>query len=157
MNKALPLTLLCIAFAGCGPGKDDKGGAPGTASNAQTEVPAKATVAGLPLLAGHYVASHVPCEQATADTVFLVTGKGRRSALEACAFESIVPGNEGTFKVVERCEDLASGSKSAPTTLGYQLQDETAFLAKDGVGWELEARHCPQQSLPEPWRSEAIG
>lgn len=40
----------------------------------------------------------------------------------------------------------------------YTLQGEEAFTFTftSEYGWEGSARHCPQSSLPEPWRDNDI-
>jgi len=159
MKKAFPLILLCMAVGGCNPDTGGQGDTPSSGDanvTVQTPVGAGPSVAALPLQLGYYVRSDLSCEQATGDDLYLLTSKGRGSSREFCTFQLITPDRESTLEVVEVCEDLASGGKAAPTTVKYKLLGEAAFLAKDDSGWEIEARFCPQESLPEPWRSKEI-
>lgn len=138
-----PLALL--ALSGCQAAPAD---APPAAASAGTIVEA------LPLEPGYYVRTDETCGDASAAGVHLVNRVGLRWVTSHCLFERIEHLGGSSYRVVQSCGDH-HGAEAG--TAMYEVPDPASFSFEDDAGWAHAARLCPQEQLPEPWRSEDLG
>ncbi len=110
---------------------------------------------GLPLARGYFVTDGTPCEGASNATVSLHTGRGINGARASCEFTRIERTGDDTYVVDETCTHLRGWEESRE--LRFTIRDRTSYSAHDITNdARFSARHCPQASLPEPWRSNDL-
>ncbi|TDK27390.1 hypothetical protein E2F46_04160 [Luteimonas aestuarii] len=124
-----------------------------TAAAMQTAPDAVEVVDTLPLRRGFYVRNDDTCAAPSNATLALV----RRDGITSCDFTAIQRIGESRYRVQETCKDHQG---PAPST--YELTQEYEILAEDRYrvtyeyGETVEFGFCPQQSLPEPWKTNDI-
>jgi nucleoid-associated protein YgaU len=127
---------------------------PTTASAATDAAPAAPeAVDALPLRRGFYVRSDDTCAAPSNATLGLV----RRDGITSCDFTAIERIGESRYRAREACTErgFQRGER-------YEVVNEYEVLAEDRYrvtyeyGETVEFGFCPQQSLPEPWRSNDI-
>lgn len=107
----------------------------------------------LPLTRGYYVEGG-DCARASNATLTLNTGDGLNGARARCTFTRIEQVGARRYDVTERCVHLRGEEEER--ALSITVEDQTSYtLGVDGSTWH--SKHCPQESLPEPWRSNDIG
>ncbi len=83
----------------------------------------------------------------------LNTGDGINAARAHCQYTRIEKIGDNTYSVSEECHFIPGGS--GERELEITVDDRTSYTLTDGDStWS--ARHCPQESLPEPWRTNDI-
>jgi hypothetical protein len=145
--RSLRLCLVAILSgalaAGCGPS--------GPVADAA------ATLDGLPLQRGFYVASDTPCAQASNATLALIHREGVNGARDGCTFEAIEQIGPTSYRVTQTCSAFGGGGDGQETSIVvYEIPDETRYTARSDSGWVQDARYCAQSSLPDPWRDNDI-
>ncbi len=155
MKPTLGMTLLFV-LAGC-ENSNDAAATHVPARTSETTPPVEsAGVDSLPLERGFFVDTGTPCAQASNATLHLHHGTGFGAARGNCDFNRIARTGPNTYSVTQTCTDIHGGS-AEPSTVVFEIQNRTAFLAVDRTNdWKYSARHCPQTRLPEPWRSNDI-
>jgi hypothetical protein len=109
----------------------------------------------VPLQHGYYVRD-TTCNNASRGNLELFLGN---SFGGNCSVNRIERLGNNTFRITQTCDDLRSDKKFTSTNV-YQIINRTEFLATFGLDethHENHYRHCPQSSLPEPWRSNELG
>lgn len=145
---ACMLPLLLVACDAAGEAQPEAAAAAAEAGPVATE-----TVDALPLRRGFYVRNDDTCAAASNATLALV----RRDGITSCDFSAIERIGQSRYRVQETCREHQG---PAPST--YKLTQEYEILAEDRYrvtyeyGETVEFGFCPQQSLPEPWRSNDI-
>lgn len=140
---ALPLALVACHAA-------DGGGGEAVAGQV-AEAAVETEVDALPLQRGYYVRTDDACGTASRATLALV----RRDGISGCSFEHIEKIGASRYRVRENCME-----PQAPEP--YEVVQEYEVLAGDRYrvtfeyGESAEFRHCPQASLPDPWRDNDI-
>lgn len=104
----------------------------------------------LPLKRGYYVSTKASCRTASNATLFLLTRDSLNSSRDVCSFAKVDKLDAATWRIRSTCSgDAPSGTEtwtiSGPTAVTIQSGDSSVAL-----------RHCPQTTLPEPWRSNDI-
>jgi hypothetical protein len=117
---------------------------------------AAAGAAELPLPRGFYVSGGTACAAASEATLTLLHRDGLGGARDFCAFETIAAESSARFRVRERCADHQDPRRSALRDTVYDILGPGRFRRTSGPGMIGESQHCPQDALPEPWRSNDI-
>lgn len=123
------------------------------AAEAAAEPAAAEVVNELPLRRGYYVRSDDTCAMPSNATLALV----RRDGISGCDFTAIERIGESRYRVQETCMD-----HQGPAPTAYELTQEYEILGEDRYrltfeyGETVEFGFCPQDSLPEPWKSNEI-
>lgn len=117
-------------------------------------LPAAAMAQELPLARGFYVDAGVGCAGASNATLALLKKDGLNSSRTDCAFTGLTDRGDGTIAFTEHCSEIGTDSS-------YDSEGMLEILGPDrfrlfGEGWETTFQHCPQDSLPEPWRNNDI-
>jgi hypothetical protein len=116
-----------------------------------------ATARELPLTRGFYVSTGTPCKAASAATLNLLGRTAINGSQDSCEFLEIVEETSTRFRVTERCADFRDPAGAVTTVRVGEILGAGAFRAtREEDDWVHEARHCPQSSLPEPWRDNDI-
>ncbi len=150
--KTCPLVLSACLLAACGA----QSPASATADPPPAAAAPAAIVQHLPLERGFYVRDGTPCAQASNATLLLHGSAGINGAHEACEFTRIEQTAPDTFAATQTCRDIAGG-EAETATLTYGIASPTAFTVRsEEYGWQYTAEHCPQSSLPDPWRDNDI-
>jgi hypothetical protein len=110
----------------------------------------------LPLPRGFYVRTDAACAAASEATLVLLQRDGLGGGQDFCAFERITPESAQSFRVAERCADFRDPAAAERREVAYAILAAGRFRRSDASGWSAEYQHCPQASLPEPWRSNDI-
>jgi hypothetical protein len=128
-------------------------GSVGLLSGCQSQLPAEpAAVKELPLERGYYVVDGA-CDLASNFSLTLNTGSGINAAQAHCEYIRIEKIADNTYSISEECHFIRGGS--AERELEITVEDRTSYTLTDGDStWS--AQHCPQESLPEPWRTNDI-
>lgn len=130
-------------------------------SAGQTADAAAAAGPMLPLEPGFYIRDGEACGNASNATLLLLRRNGVGGSRDFCAFERIEQEGPAFYTVTLRCagdEAFAPPGQPADPFVEdhlYEILDERSYRVT-GDGWTYEARFCPQDSLPEPWRSNTI-
>jgi hypothetical protein len=117
------------------------------------EAAAETVVEALPLRRGYYVRTDDECGTASRATLALV----RRDGISGCSFEHIEQVGGSRYRIRESCTE-----HQAPAPSTYEVVQEYEVLAEERYrvtfeyGESAEFRHCPQHSLPDPWRDNDI-
>lgn len=110
----------------------------------------------LPLMLGFYVSSDTPCGMASNATLQLLRRSGIGGGRMLCSIEEAEKIGAKRYRVREYCRDL-TGQDSPITLRGvYAIESPTAFVWRSDDGYVNRARHCPQPSLPAPWRDNDV-
>lgn len=144
LSKMVVAPLALFALSGCQAAP--AGEPPGA-------VAAAGPVDALPLEPGYYVRTDESCGDASAAGVHLVSRAGLRWVTSHCLFERIEHLGGSRYRVLQSCGDHHG---AAEATALYEVPDRDSFSFRDDAGWEHAARRCPQEQLPEPWRSEDL-
>ena len=106
---------------------------------------------GLPLPHGYYVATDIPCGQASNFSTYLLTRDSLRMGPEICRFSSFDQEEDRVYIITEQCDSKAEAS------YGWVVAPDGKGFHRTGPAMgETRARFCPQNSMPEPWRSNDI-
>ena len=130
----------------------------GEAAEAQ---PTEAVVQALPLPLGFYVSDDASCAGASNATLILLHKSGINSSREPCEFSRIEQLSPTQFEVTQSCSD--NGEAWGRETTIYEVVSRVEVTGEHSfrltydadsapVGWN----HCPQSSLPDPWRDNDI-
>jgi hypothetical protein len=111
---------------------------------------------GLPLERGYYVATDTPCSKASNATVSLLQRGGIGGARDFCEFMKIEPTAPNTYRVTQACRAIQDSAPPEVSVVTYILSGNAGFSSKSDRGWEYNARHCPQSSMPVEWRHNDI-
>lgn len=150
-NIPARMALACILAAGCV--SCSAAGDASVAAGAAAEPAAAEVVNELPLRRGYYVRSDDTCALPSNATLALV----RRDGISGCNFTAIERIGESRYRVQETCTD-----HQGPAPTEYELTQEYEILGEDRYrltfeyGETVEFGFCPQDSLPEPWKSNEI-
>ncbi len=117
-------------------------------------LPAPALAQDLPLVRGFYIDATVACADASNATLSLLHKAGLNSARSDCSFAAMTAEGDGIFAYRETCTTIPDGDTWDGEGRIEVLGPERFRLF--GEGWEQTFRHCPQPSLPEPWRDNDI-
>ncbi|MFC3098712.1 hypothetical protein [Alteraurantiacibacter palmitatis] len=150
MRKQNILAMLAAApLAACGSGE---------AAEAQPEA---AVVEALPLPLGFYISDGESCGSASNATLILLHRTGINSSREPCEFSRIEQVAPSTFQVAQSCSDNgeAWGGETTIYEVVAQVEvtGEHSFrMTYDADSKPVDWTHCPQSSLPDPWRDNDI-
>lgn len=150
--KHFALALCVVLLAGC------RGQVPAPTDDTQPRDPTSgpSSVAGLPLARGYFVRQGTPCGAASNATVTLHTGHGINAAQAHCELTEIEKTGSNTFTAKETCTFIRGGEQTRQ--LDLTISERTSYSHSDPqAAAEYSARYCPQDSLPEPWRSNDLG
>jgi hypothetical protein len=101
----------------------------------------------LPLRRGYYVNAGVPCLQASNATLSLFQGDVMGSAHVKCRTVSSTKQPDGSYRVVDTCQDQQSAHSKPETNVStFRIVSETEYEIEGGT-----ARYCSQSELPSPW------
>lgn len=101
----------------------------------------------------YYVRDGSSCSDASNATVALVHRRGINGARTACTFTAMTPVDANTFAYTESCQDLGRPEQYENTGTMKLLSPTSLWLDWDGTdGKGVTMTHCPQPSMPEPWR-----
>jgi hypothetical protein len=153
-HKMITIAALGVLLGACGQNETPGSGA--TADAAPPTAQAGERLSELPLNRGFYVASDVPCEQASNATLLLLRRDGIGGARDSCDFTQIDRVGPNTFQVTERCADTMDPSGGETQVVRWEVQDDSSFSSESENGWRRSARHCEQSRLPDPWRDNDI-
>ncbi|WP_145985251.1 hypothetical protein [Altererythrobacter sp. B11] len=132
--------------------------APGQASG-EAAPHAEGAKASLPLKLGFYIADDTSCGNASNATLMLLRKGGLNTSRVPCDFTRIEKTGPDRYRVSESCSEggEAWGTEEHVYTniSTYRVDSETRFTII-GDGGEQTVKHCPQSSLPEPWRDNDI-
>ena len=142
-------SLVLLALPGCRP---DAVAAAGQPAGEPAGEPAGASAA-LPLEHGYYVRTDETCADASSAGVHLLNATGLRWVTSYCVFDRIERTGETSWRVHQSCGDRHPAGQEVAE---YEIPDRRSFSFTTEHGWEHAARLCPQQEMPEPWRSEDI-
>jgi hypothetical protein len=106
----------------------------------------------LPLERGYY-ASGGECEKASNATVTLNTGDGINGARSQCSYSRIRKIGDKTYSVSETCHHPRGFSEEQEIEITIENRKSYTRRVGDST-WS--SQHCPQERLPEPWRSNDI-
>ena len=124
------------------------------------EAPPAATVAALPLKPGYYVASDIPCAEASNATTMLVTRTGINGSRTFCRFTQIEKTGATTYRATSECSDGGEAWGHEETvdtsTSIYEIPDETRFRVTYEGGSDFEARFCEQSTMAPGFRDNDI-
>jgi hypothetical protein len=109
-----------------------------------------AAQSGLALQEGFYVFADTPCGQASRASVVRVDRQGISDGRGTCRITQQQRDGDG-LRIVQRCSDPFDDS-TFTQRLRIVLHGERAFSMFTPAG-EFRFRHCPQSSMPEPWRT----
>ena len=128
-------------------------GSTGLLAGCQSQPLAEPTaVKELPLERGYYV-KNGGCDVASNFSLTLNTGYGINAAQAHCQHTRIEKIGDNTYSVTEECHFIQGGSHESEFEI--TVEDRTSYTKTEG-DFTWSARHCPQESLPEPWRSNDI-
>lgn len=117
-------------------------------------------VAQLPLRLGFYVSSDVTCATASNATLQLLGRDGINTSRVPCSLDRIEQVDATRYRVTSTCTEggPAWGTEESVETSSsiYEILSETSFKRIYEDGWESTMNHCPQSTLPEPWRDNDI-
>lgn len=142
MNSAMPMLLLtCLA-----------------ACSQDIAPPSKEAeaITALPLKRGYYVASDIPCAQASNATISLLRRNGLGGARDFCEFRNIRRTGPNTYRVTQSCSNFQDDIPPETSIVTYTIPNDTSFTAQSENGWTHSARHCNQASMPPEWREDDI-
>lgn len=120
---------------------------------------ASAEAGTLPLKRGYYVAADTPCNRASNATVNLFTGDGMNASRSVCTFRKVEQTGPTRWRVTESCQELGGWGREAPAnvnTATYDIPNDSRFTVLWPGGESRSARHCPQATMNEPFRSNDI-
>ena len=124
-------------------------------------VPAERKVERLPLPLGFYVAAEVTCAGASNATLSLLRAGGVNTSRTPCDFDSIVQTGDNRFRVTETCTQGGAAwgqeEERATSVATYEITGPASYaVIPEGSTDAFAYTHCPQDSLPEPWRDNDI-
>lgn len=148
-----PACMLPLLLVACDAAGEAQPAASMAVAEAGPATTATETVDTLPLRRGFYVRNDDTCAMPSNATLALV----RRGGIGGCDFAGIERIGESRYRVQQTCKEHQG---PAPST--YELTQEYEILAEDRYrvtyeyGETVEFGFCPQQSLPEPWKTNDI-
>ena len=149
--KHFALALAVVLMAGC------RGQLPAPTDNGEQPepTPGVSVLESLPLQRGYFVEQGTPCGSASNASVTLHTGHGINAAQANCELTGIEKTGDNRYAARETCYFIRGGEQSRQ--VNYTINDRTSYSENDPQSErEYSARHCPQVSLPEPWRSNDL-
>lgn len=103
---------------------------------------------------GYYVLNSTPCGAASNVDLSLVHWSGINAARTVCEFTSVTPVGPESYDFVQSCQEI--GLESAQDLQGritIASPQQFELFVESGT---FSYRYCPQDALPEPWRSVDI-
>jgi len=138
---------------------EDEAVAGGDAAVTPAAASGPSTAARLPLPLGFYVSADTPCAQASNATLQLLRRDGMNTSHVQCDFTRVEKVGATSYRVTERCADdgeaFGRETEVSTSTSTYEVDGPNSFRIV-GEGGDYALRHCPQPSLPEPWRDNDI-
>lgn len=132
---------------------------PGNVALANAAADEGVVVGSLPLRLGYYVADGTACDKATDATLTLLRKDGYGGARFICTYGKIEKTGPASYRVEESCKEMGGFGGERPIQKSkriYHVPDDASFISKSDAGWENKSRYCPQQTLPAPWKDNAI-
>jgi hypothetical protein len=147
MRMAFSILVAACVLAGCSGDAREGNGAGGASRH----------VSELPLMAGFYVISDIPCGQASNATLLLLLRDGISGSQDSCDFHTIEQTGPTRYRVTERCASPTAGAADGQAHIvDWEIPDDASFTSTSDAGWQRSARYCEQSTLPAPWRDNDI-
>ncbi|GEM_PF-793007 len=138
----------------------DSAGSPSASTAPASAADAPGAPATLPLALGFYVTADISCADASNATLQLLRRDGVNTSRVPCDFEAIERIADNRYRVMQTCveggEAWGTPEEEIKYTYNWEILSNTRYKTVGEDGWETTMKHCPQSSLPDPWRDNDI-